>query len=214
MVVCTTGPFVLSVLYRTVFVSFAEPSRKGTVMQATRSTKPSAVIFDMDGTLCDVRSIRHLVDQDAGARMFDAFHEASAGCPPNHAVVDIARSAVALGYAVLVVTARKQRWERLTAFWLADHRVPSDALYCRHDFDNRPDYEVKKDILGRIRQRYEVVLAVDDNPNVLALWRESAVPCVEVPGYGDRSADPIPVENPLVGIASDAQLVNDRGMAC
>lgn len=138
------------------------------------------VIFDMDGTLCDVRGIRHLLD---GPGSFHAFHTASASCPPHPHVVEAARQAHADGLAVLIVTARGVRYRPHTAMWLALHGVPSDAMWMRARGDQRPDYEVKADILRRIRERYRPVHAWDDRPEVLQLWRSEGIPTTVVPGW-------------------------------
>jgi phosphoglycolate phosphatase-like HAD superfamily hydrolase len=141
---------------------------------------PEAVIFDMDGTLCDVRSIRHLID---GPGSFHAFHKASVNCPPHTHVVEAAHREQDAGRAVLIVTARAARYRNLTAMWLALHGVPSDAMWMRRDGDYRPDYEVKQDILRRIRQLYRPVAAWDDNPNVIRLWEAEGIPVTVVPGW-------------------------------
>jgi phosphoglycolate phosphatase-like HAD superfamily hydrolase len=150
---------------------------------------PEAVIFDMDGTLCDVRGIRHLIDGPGG---FHAFHRASASCPPNADVVRAAREQHAAGRAVLVVTARAARFRNVTAMWLALHGVPSDAMWMRTDGDHRPDYEVKRDILHWIRALYHPVAVWDDNPAVLRLWHQEGIPVTLVPGW-DTTADGPPV---------------------
>jgi phosphoglycolate phosphatase-like HAD superfamily hydrolase len=143
-----------------------------------------AEIFDMDGTLCDVRSIRHYVT--GPERNFHAFHVASASCPPHPHVVEGARRARREGRAVLVVTARLERYRRLTSMWLALHEVPSDDLLMRPDDDFRKDYLVKRDILARIRRRYQPVKAWDDNPAVIQLWKEEGVPYELVPGWEEQ----------------------------
>lgn len=145
--------------------------------------RPSAAIFDMDGTLADVSSIRHHVM--GTGRNFDAFHSASIDVPPIQQAVDLAHQARTDGHDVIVVTARKAKWRSLTSFWLAMHEIPSDALFMRHDFDDRPDSEVKKDILDRIRQRWNPVLAVDDRPSVCAMWRSQGIPTIVIPGWSD-----------------------------
>ncbi|WP_030898635.1 hypothetical protein [Streptomyces sp. NRRL F-5126] len=142
-----------------------------------------AVLFDMDGTLCDVRGIRHLLD---GPGRFAAFHSASVDCPPHPHVVQAAREAHAEGLAVLIVTARETRWRNHTAMWLALNDVPSDAMWMRARGDYRPDFEVKRDILAGIRTRYRPVAAWDDNPAVIELWRGEGVPVHVVPGWDDH----------------------------
>lgn len=146
-------------------------------------TIQKARIFDIDGTLCDVRSIRHHVT--GTRRDFDAFHRESVNCPPHPHVVEAARNSLAEGVAPLIVTARQAKYRNVTAFWLAMHDIPSDVLYMRATGDMRPDYEVKRDILARIRNRYDVIEAWDDNPSVIQLWTEENIPHVLVPGWLD-----------------------------
>ncbi len=148
----------------------------------------TAVIFDMDGTLADVSSIRHyLTKYDEGKRRvikhFDNFHAESVNVPPHSHVVNAAQIAHMLGHAVLVVTARKHMWRNHTAWWLAMHDVPSDMLMMRGDEDNRKDYEVKKDMLDTLRKAYDIIHAWDDNPSIIKLWKESNIPTTVVPGW-------------------------------
>ncbi len=141
---------------------------------------PEAVLFDMDGTLVDVSGIRPLL---AGPGRFDAFHRASIDCPPHQWVVDAANSERAAGRAVLVVTARQAKYRNVTAWWLAIHGVPSEGMWMRATNDSRPDHVVKAEILAKIRQRYVVVGAWDDRPEVVALWESEGIPVTVVPGW-------------------------------
>lgn len=142
---------------------------------------PAAVIFDVDGTLGDVRSIRPLIE----TKGFHAFHAASIDCPPHPHVVEAARTARDAGLAVLVVTGRAERWRRLTGMWLALHDVPSDGMWMRPDNDFRKDYLIKRQILRRLRQKYTITHAWDDNPGVLKLWAEEGIPTTVVPGWDE-----------------------------
>lgn len=152
------------------------------------TVKPSAVIFDMDGTLANVHSIRHhLTRFDATKRRvvkhFDRFHAESVNVPPHSHVVNAAQVAHMLGHNVLIVTARKHMWRHHTAWWLAMHDVPSDALFMRANNDNRPDFDVKKDILSTIRQAWNPIHAWDDNPSIIALWKQEGIPHTVVDGW-------------------------------
>jgi phosphoglycolate phosphatase-like HAD superfamily hydrolase len=148
------------------------------------SELPEAVIFDVDGTLCDVRSIRHLV---AGPRRdFHSFHMRSVDCPPNEEVKEAAHHARQVGRAVIVVTARMECYRHVTSMWLALNQIPSDALYMRRDGDFRKDFLVKREILAKIRRRWNPVHAWDDNPEVIALWQQENIECTVVPGWDDR----------------------------
>lgn len=143
--------------------------------------RKDAVIFDMDGTLCDVTGIRHLVL--GGVRNFEAFHRESVNCPPHSHVVEAARRAQEDGLAVLIVTARKAKFRNHTAMWLALNRVPSDAMLMRANHDNRKDVEVKRDILRQIRRSWNPIHAWDDNPAIVSLWEAEGIPCTIVPGW-------------------------------
>ena len=148
----------------------------------------NAVIFDMDGTLANVSSIRHhLTKFDEGKRRiikhFDRFHEDSVNVPSNSYVVNAAQVAHMLGHDVIIVTARKHKWRNHTAMWLALNNIPSDAMFMRHDNDDRKDVSVKRDILSVIRTSWNVLAAWDDNPAIIALWKEEGIPCNIVEGW-------------------------------
>jgi phosphoglycolate phosphatase-like HAD superfamily hydrolase len=142
-----------------------------------------AVIYDVDGTLADVTGVRHYVTADPRRKNFHAFHAAASFVHPHHDVVRAAHWTHSMGLTNLVVTSRKEMWRFRTSTWLQKWEVPFDGLLMRADSDDRRDREVKKDILDRIRQRFEVVLAFDDNPKVVELWRDEDIPVVVVPGW-------------------------------
>lgn len=137
----------------------------------------------MDGTLADVRSIRHHIM--GGNRNFDAFHSESIDAPAHDHVVSMVHKAVEDGHDILIVTARMAKWRNHTAMWLAMHGVPSHALFMRGDDDHRKDYLVKKDILDKINQTWNVVHAVDDNPAVIQLWEDNGIPTTIIEGWFD-----------------------------
>lgn len=151
-------------------------------------TKKPCVIFDMDGTLANVSSIRYLLkfyddNKKRHVKLFNKFHSLSVDVPPNSHVINAAQVAHLLGHDVVIVTARKHMWRHQTAWWLAMHGVHSDALFMRNNNDNRPDYEVKKDILETIRKAWNPIHAWDDNPSIIRLWQEEKIPCTIVPGW-------------------------------
>lgn len=148
-----------------------------------------AIIVDVDGTLVDVSGARHYVvgrTREQG-KDFHHFHLAAMFCPPHRWVLDRVEDAAMAGWKVLIVTARKRQWEWQTRAWMEKHGVQFDRLYMRPDADNRKDVDVKRDILALIEQEFEVVVAIDDNPNVIALWKENNIPVIVVPGWDERA---------------------------
>ncbi|ACH63199.1 polynucleotide kinase [Mycobacterium phage Cali] len=155
--------------------------------------RPSAAIMDMDGTLADVSTIRHLVDGIQTKKDFHAFHAASEFVPANKQAIAFGKRHHRKGNLILVVTARKKMWERVTLNFLdreVVHHFPVVLpIFMRGNDDNRKDIEVKRDILAEIRERYTVVAACDDNPNVIKLWEEEQIPEIEViPGWDHDAA--------------------------
>lgn len=148
--------------------------------------RPRAALFDMDGTLADVSSLRHHVDRShpdfSGRRRFDLFHGESHLVPPNQAALDLYER-YRVDHAILVVTARSSEWAMHTLLWLDQHDIEHDRLLMRERGDYRPDTEVKADILADIREEFEPVVAIDDNPAVLALWEAEGLATHVIPGW-------------------------------
>lgn len=151
------------------------------------SARKDAVLVDMDGTLANVSSVRHLVDGINTKKDFHAFHTASEFVPSNRQAVDFCIRHHKAGDKIVIVTARMEQWRGVSDRFL-DREVrphaPIEAMYMRADGDYRKDYDVKKEILAEIRELFNVVGAIDDNPNVISLWEEEGIPEIEVvPGW-------------------------------
>ena len=145
-----------------------------------------AYIFDVDGTLANVDPYLHYVR--GSNRDYEAFHEASIDALPNIEVVEMLNHAFFDQMHIIIVTSRKEVWRGLTSYWLAKNDIGHHALYMRSDDDNRPDYEVKKDILLKIKKHWNVIHAVDDNPNVIKLWEDHGIPTTKTGNWdGDKS---------------------------
>ena len=140
--------------------------------------KPTAHIYDVDGTLANVDPYLHYVR--GSNRDYDAFHKASIGALPNIEVVQMLNNAVSDRHDILIVTSRKEKYRGLTSMWLAKNNIRSHALFMRADDDSRPDYEAKKDMLDNITKLWDVVHAVDDNPNVIRLWEDNGIPTTKI----------------------------------
>lgn len=145
--------------------------------------KPTAVIVDVDGTLCDVSAVRHHV-AGPGRRNFDAFHAGSAHCPPHGEAIDWVEQMADAGHHILVVTARMEQWRSMTQTWLDTHLTrPFTELVMRANRDFRPDHQVKREIHAALSRRFTITAACDDNPSIVALWNEIGIPVKVIPGW-------------------------------
>lgn len=156
----------------------------------TIRAKPRAAIVDVDGTLCDISTIRHFVQRPSGEKDFDSFHNASRDCPPHQQAIDYCIRHHAAGHIIVVVTARKDRHYQVTKAWLDQWMpVPYDGPIMRPDDDNYSDVVIKRRIHRYLAKHYRIVEACDDNPAIVALWQELGIPVEIVPGWDDRSND-------------------------
>jgi len=146
--------------------------------------KPKAYIFDVDGTLANVDPFLPFIRN--GNKDYDSFHFSSIDAIPNFEVVQMLNNAYSDGYAILIVTSRKEKWRGLTSLWLKNNSILSDALYMRFDDDDRSHYDVKKDILDRICKMWDVVHAVDDHPEIIKLWEENNIATTKIGTWDGR----------------------------
>jgi beta-phosphoglucomutase-like phosphatase (HAD superfamily) len=138
----------------------------------------------MDGTLCDVRSVRHFVEASTGderfRRNFNAFHSAALECPAHPAVVALLDRLQGEGVEILVVSAREAKWGFQTAIWLDEHDIAYDDMFLRANGDNRPDSDVKREIASQLVQRFRPVVAIDDRDDIIDVWHAFGIPTVLV----------------------------------
>ena len=53
-------------------------------------------------------------------------------------------------------------------------------LYMRGRWDERPDYVIKQEFLNQIQEKYNVVLAVDDNESNCNMYRQNNINTIRV----------------------------------
>lgn len=145
-------------------------------------TMTEAHVYDVQGTLIDVSSARHLVE--CAKPDFDAFHVATGDCPPNQDIVDEAKRSHIAQKVVIVMTGMNEKFRPLVVAWMRRHEVPFDLLMMRPNRDFRKDFIVKAEMLQEARLRgFVVTHAWDDNPQIVDLWKRENIPVTVVPGW-------------------------------
>jgi FMN phosphatase YigB (HAD superfamily) len=141
-----------------------------------------AVIFDMDGTLCNTSHLLYLLEDEP--RDFHRYHVESVYAPAHEHVVRDAIWAYQMGWKILIVTARIATYHPETVAWLGNNLpVPVERIYMRRDGDLRPDGEIKREILDFIESDgYDVLHAWDDNPQVIEVWESEGIPVTAIEG--------------------------------
>lgn len=135
------------------------------------TTKPSAIIVDMDGTLALFNHNRgpyddHLCGTDE----------------PNWPVMETVFRAMD-AHKVIVVSGRDAGRSRdATEGWLLKHGVsPIEKLLMRAAGDKRKDSIVKRELYdAEIRDQYDIQFVLDDRNSVVEMWRDLGLTVFQV----------------------------------
>ncbi|HEX2144284.1 MAG TPA: hypothetical protein VHG10_07245 [Glycomyces sp.] len=72
-----------------------------------------------------------------------------------------------------------------TSMWISEHTGITDPeLYMRVEHDRRKDAVVKKEIFNAHLADRDILCAIDDRDQVVAMWRSMGITCMQV-AYGD-----------------------------
>lgn len=135
---------------------------------------PHCYIFDIDGTIADLRHRLHHIQGDH--KNWNAFFMAMRNDAPIWPVIDLMPKLKDEWTDILLVSGRPEDWREDTEEWLHRHRVRYDRLYMRLEGDKRSDVIVKREILQQIRSEgYEILMAFDDRPRVVEMWRAHGI---------------------------------------
>ncbi|MGH9062787.1 MAG: hypothetical protein ACRD0L_02210 [Acidimicrobiales bacterium] len=148
-----------------------------------------AVVVDLDGVLSDASGRQRLL---AGAAPDWAAFFAAAGDDPVLAGGAALLAALDPSLAVVVSTGRPVRLAAATVAWLARHELRWDLLAMRPAGNRGHAVGTKSAALHIILELgFEPLLALDDDPSVVAMYRDAGVACVEVgSGYYGRAPGP------------------------
>ena len=132
------------------------------------------VLFDIDGTLSDHTPRLHYAEKQD----WDSYHAHMEEDQPVAKVLVLAKE-LASRYNLAVATARPERYEAETRRWLERYEVPWRFLDMRPEGDWTPNWQIKRGALNRFRDLgCKVILAFDDNPDVIKMYMENDVPAI------------------------------------
>ena len=144
-------------------------------MEIEYESKPRAIICDIDGALA-IRGERDPYDY---SRVWED--------EPNLPIVELVKTlSENWSREIIFVSGRDDSCEFETNEWI---RVVLDlfdsyddvVLHMRKTGDNRPDSIVKQEIYERhIKDRYQVDYVLDDRNQVVKMWRELGLTCLQV----------------------------------
>lgn len=138
------------------------------------STLPTAVVVDLDGTICE-----HV------SRSPYDYTKVLTDRPIAH-VINVIKE-LSNKHEIVFLSGRKNSCYDDTVQWLNEH-TPfwGGRLFMRPDDSNDPDYVVKEHLFNEnINGRYQVVAVFDDRDQVCRLWNSKGLPLFRV---GDPDA--------------------------
>ena len=130
-------------------------------------------VFDLDGTLADVRHRLHHLERSP--KDWDGFFRAARHDPPLEVGVALARES-ARDCDVAYVSGRPERCRADTLDWLARHDLPDGELSLRRPGDRRPARLAKPPALRRLAGSRLVAVVVDDDDAVCDAYERAGWP--------------------------------------
>lgn len=140
--------------------------------------KPQAIIFDLDGTLCECEHRVHYMRERPKRR--EEFHSACIFDGVVAAVKALIDMAETSGIKVILLSARPIRFKALTEEWLTKNAIYYDQLILSSYPElSDPGYKIKM-YRELIEPFYDVIFAIDDRDTVVRMWRDNGVTCLDI----------------------------------
>lgn len=154
-------------------------------------SKRPAIITDRDGTLA---SVAHVAPQDSDNVSWMQYNAAMPFDAPVPSVVNMLEWARrTMPDITIIMTSGRAggdypgdvRRRRQMEDWILKHNLPIDALLMRKGGDQRRDSIVKREMYEQsIEPYFDVLLVIDDRPQVCDLWRGLGLPLLQVTDPG------------------------------
>lgn len=141
--------------------------------------KKYCVIWDLDGVLANCDHRLHYIVADRSNPDWESFHKYTMEDTPIESGRILFWALDMLGISQFICTARPESNREMTEAWLQKYEIrPVEKLFMRKPNDFRSGHEVKLDMLKTIWEMgYEVLMAFDDHPEIVNMYRMSSVPC-------------------------------------
>lgn len=138
----------------------------------------SAIIIDLDGTLCDIDHRKHFIDQPK--KDWNQFYENMTFDLLNIWCDIIVEQIYRSGTDVLIVTGRPSNYYTQTKEWLESNFIKYTKIFMREEGDFRKDSIVKEEIYEKyIAANYNVIFAIEDRKQVVDMWRSLGITCLQ-----------------------------------
>ena len=125
-----------------------------------RSSKPQVVIFDLDGTLCELKPESHKNKHTGQEKSIPYMYNIYLGFE---------------WYRLIVLTGRKEKYREITKQWLYDNDYHIDEIIMQKKSTADKNDIFKRKILSKLQDQYDIVCMFDDNPNMSDVCKELGI---------------------------------------
>ena len=144
-----------------------------------------SVVFDIDGTLADVRDyLHHLVHRPDSPRDWDRFHNEAMEAPVKKDVLALLDFHYSIcNEMIILMTSRNEMYRDQTKYWLIKNNIPHHLLVMRSKGDRRPSEDVKQGKVEWLQTKYDMKHFYDDHPEVCERIENMGYNVTKIPGY-------------------------------
>lgn len=139
------------------------------------------VVFDLDGTLCDISHRLHHIQREP--KDWGGFFATCVNDEPKWPIIQtLLTFTLSDVCGVEIWSGRSDQVYLQTVGWLQHHGVPGGLLTrMRPAGDRRPDVELKRGWLHECRVRPDLVF--DDRQRLVDMWRTEGITCCQVEAW-------------------------------
>lgn len=146
----------------------------------------NTVIFDLDGTLCDITHRLHFIQRDK--KDWDQFYLHCVFDEPKKEIIHLFHSLQNNPPVELyIVSGRNDKVKKETLNWLNKYKIYPDKLIMRPEGDYTPDDQLKRSwlISGLLGIKQNILFCVDDRQRVVDMWRKEGLTCLQVEAWNE-----------------------------
>ncbi len=131
--------------------------------------KPKAIVFDLDGTLCEIWDSTNPYNHDGEELPIESMHR-------------IYHSFFYWGKDIFIILTgrkKKEHW-KATMDWLTKYDIVYDRLIMQEGSTAEKNHIFKEKELKKLQERYEIIAVFDDNELLKPICKKLWIPLLHV----------------------------------
>ena len=130
--------------------------------------KPKCLVFDLDGTLCELWDSSNPYNHDGEEYVISEME-------------NIMRNLYIYNDATIILTGRKRKdYWKITEKWLSDNSIYYSELIMQEWSQGEKNHIYKEKELVKLQERYDIVAMVDDNCGLIPVCKKLGILLLQV----------------------------------